>query len=66
MASVIQAECGGLYINAQEAVPLIIALDKLSYKQDPVPQKTDNSTAEGIMNRTIKQKRSKAMNMKFY
>ena len=31
-----------------------------------VPLKTDNSTAEGIMNKTIKQKTSKAMDMRFY
>ena len=66
MSSAAEAECGGLYINAQEAIPLIITLEELGHKQDPVPLKTDNSTAEGIMNKTIKQKRSKAMDMRFY
>ena len=55
-----------MYINAQEAVPLLITLEELGHKQQPVPLKTDNSTAEGIMNKTIKQKRSKAMDMRFY
>ena len=31
-----------------------------------LPIKTDNSTAQGIINNTIKQKRSKAMDMRFY
>merc|ERR1712155_394889 len=66
MTSTTEAECGGLYINAQEAVPLIITLEELGHKQDTVQLKTDNSTAEGIMNKTIKQKRSKAMYMRFY
>ena len=66
MASEAEAECGGLYINAQEAVPLIIILEELGHKQDVVPLKTDNSTEEGIMNKTIKQKRSKVMEMRFY
>ena len=41
-------------------------MEELGHKQDAVPLKTDNSTAEGIMNKTIKQKRSKAMDMRFY
>ena len=66
MSSLAEAECGGLYINAQEAIPLIITLEELGHKQDPVPLKTDNSTAEGITNKKIKQKRSKSMDMRFY
>ena len=41
-------------------------MEKLGHKQDAVPLKTDNSTAEAIMNKTIKQKISKAMDMRFY
>ena len=52
MSSVAEAECGGLYINAQEVIPLIITLEELGHKQDPVPLKSDNSTAERIMNKT--------------
>jgi uncharacterized protein YpmS len=28
--------------------------------------RTDNSTADGIMNKTVKQKQSKSMDMRFY
>ncbi|OEU11423.1 hypothetical protein FRACYDRAFT_245988 [Fragilariopsis cylindrus CCMP1102] len=35
-------------------------------RQPPTPLRTDNSTADGIMNKTIKQKQSKAMDKRFY
>ena len=41
-------------------------LEELGLKQPPSPLKTDNSTATGIINNTIKQKRSKAIDMRFY
>ena len=52
MGSAAEAECGGLYMK----VPFITTLEELGHKQDAVPIKTDNSTAEGIMNNKIKQK----------
>ena len=41
-------------------------LTELGHKQPATPIKTDNSTAHGIVTNTIKQKRSKAMDMRFY
>ena len=46
MSSAAEVECGRIYINAQEAIPLIITLEELGHKQDPVPLKTDNSTSK--------------------
>ena len=66
MSSVADVECGSLYINAQNAIPHITTLEELGHKQRPVPIKTDNSTANGIMNKTIKRKRSKAFDMRFW
>jgi hypothetical protein len=37
-----------------------------SQKQPATPMRTDNNTAEGIMNGTIKQNQSEAINMRFY
>ena len=39
MAPAAEAECGGLYMNAQEAIPFITALEELGHKQDAVPIK---------------------------
>ena len=63
MASAAEAELGALYTNAQEALPMRQCLEELGHKQPATPLKTDNSTAQGIINNTMKQKRSKAMDM---
>ena len=66
MESAAEAEVGGLYMNAQELSPMRTTLEELDHPQPPTPLKTDNSTADGIMNKTIKQKQSKAMDKRFY
>jgi hypothetical protein len=66
MQSAAESECGGLYMNAKEAVPMRIKLEELNHPQPATPIRTDNSTADGIMNKTVKQKQSKSMDMRFY
>jgi len=66
MASAVEAKCGALYMNAQEAVPFTTTLKELGHKQWIVSIRTDNSTANGIMNQQIKRKRSKAFNIKLW
>ena len=53
-------------MNAQEALPIRRCLIELGHPQPPTPLKTDNSTAQGFINGTIKQKRSKSFDMRFY
>jgi hypothetical protein len=43
-----------------------IALDEMGHNQDGTELKTDNTTADGIINNTVQQKRSKAMDVRFY
>jgi hypothetical protein len=38
----------------------------MGHKQDATEIKTDNTTADGIINNTVQQKRSKVMDMRFY
>ena len=52
-------------MNAQEAVPFITTLEELGHPQPPTPMKTDNTTANVIINGTVKQNRSKAIDMRF-
>ena len=63
MQSAAEAECGGLYKNAKEAVPMRITLEELGHPQSATPIKTDNSTADEKMNKTVEQKQSKSMDM---
>ena len=66
VSSAAEAEVAGLFHNARDACPMRIALEELGHPQPPTPLQTDNSTACGIANDTVKQRRSKAIDMRFY
>ena len=66
MSSAAEAELGGLYIMAREAIWMRVILEELGHKQPPTPIQTDNSTAEGIINNTVQPKQTKAMDMRFH
>jgi hypothetical protein len=66
VSSASEAESGGVFYNGKEACPIRTTLNELGFEQGPTPIKTDNSVAEGIANDTVKQRRSKAMDMRFY
>jgi hypothetical protein len=66
MASATKAEVQGLLVNSQDAVPIRTMLEELNHPQPPTPMKTNNSTASGIANNTLKQRKSHAMDMRFY
>jgi hypothetical protein len=60
VASADESELGACFQNAQSGAPLRVTLAELGHTQPPTPLRTDNSTPFGILNETIKQKRSKA------
>jgi hypothetical protein len=64
--SAAESEVGACFHNAQSGAPLRVTLTKLGHTQTPTPLRTDSSTAFGILNETIKQKRSKAMDMRYH
>ena len=68
MSSAAEAETGGIYMGGKVACPLRIAAIELGHPQPPdgSPFKTDNSTAHGILTSNMRQKLSKAFDMKFY
>jgi hypothetical protein len=66
MSSAAEAEVAALFMNAQEAIPIRHCLIDLGHPQPPTPLKTDNSTAKGILTGEMKQKHTKAMDMRFY
>jgi hypothetical protein len=66
MSSAAEAYIGAVFINAKEGAVISTTLEELGYKQPPTPMETDNTTAAGYSNGTIKQKRTKAMDMRFY
>jgi hypothetical protein len=66
VASTAESEVGACFQNAQSAAPLRVTLTELGHIQPPTPLRTENFTAFGILNETIKQKRSKAMDMRYH
>jgi len=66
LSSAAEAELGALFHNGKEACPLRIALHEMGHPQPATPIATDNSTACGIATDTVKQRRSKAIDMRFY
>jgi hypothetical protein len=66
MSSATNAEVGALFLNAKEATVLRTTLTEMGHNQPATPLQTDNSTANGIINGTVKQQASKAINMRFY
>jgi hypothetical protein len=66
VASAAESEVGACFHNAQSGAPLRVTLTEMGHTQPPTPLRTDNSTAFGILSETIKQKRSKAMDMRYY
>jgi hypothetical protein len=66
VASAAESEVGACFHNAQSGAPLRVTLTELGHIQPPTPLRTDNSTAFGIFDETIKQKKSKAIDMRYH
>jgi hypothetical protein len=66
MASSTEAELAALFHNARDGIPLRTALIEMDHPQAQTPIQTDNACAAGITNKTVKQRRSKAIDMRFY
>lgn len=67
MSSAAEEEFGGLFVNTKEGDVIRTMLKKMGWEQKALtPIATDNSTASGIVNDTIRQCRSRAVDMRFY
>jgi hypothetical protein len=63
MSSAAEAEVGALILNCKEGVGTRITLEEMGHPQPPTLVQVDNSTACGIANESIRQLRSRAMDM---
>jgi hypothetical protein len=63
MSSAAEAETGGVFGNAQEAIACRISLKALGHPQAATLLKTDNSTTNSFVHANIKQHRSKTWGM---
>ena len=66
LSSAAEAEFGALFHNTKEVTPLHTTLAEIGHPQPPTPVLVDNSTAVGLANDTVTQRRSRAIDMRFY
>ena len=66
MASAVKAKVVALFINGQKAIGLCTLLQELGHLQPQTAMKNNNATASGLTNATMKQRCSKAMDMRFH
>ncbi len=66
MPSAAEAELGALFHNAKDGEQLRTTLHAMNHVQPATPIQTDNICAVGIANNTVRQRRSRAMDMRFY
>ena len=66
MSSAQEAETGAGFYNAKELLSLRQALEDLGHHQGPTPLQFDNMSATQILKNEVSQKKSKAMDMRFY
>jgi hypothetical protein len=66
VASAAESEVGACFHNAHSDAPLRVTLTEMGHTQPLAPLRTDNYTAFGILNQTIKQKKSKAIDIRYH
>ena len=66
MSSAAESEIGATFLNAKDALPICTTLKELVHPQPPTTMQVDNNTAVYFANDTINQKKSKAIDMRFY
>ena len=66
MISATEAELGGLFGNFQKATSMRTALADMGHQQITTLVETDNTVANRIFNRIGKQKRYRAIDVRFY
>ena len=66
MSSAAEAEIGSTFLSAKDAIPLRVCLEEMGHPQPPTPIQVDNTTAVSFANSRLKQKATKAIDMRFY
>ena len=66
MYSAAGAVVGMVHMNRKLVIPIQDEKDEIYHLQGPTPIKTDNNTAEGFLNGTMRKKRSKGFDIKFH
>ena len=65
VASTAKAEIDGLFHNGQMIIHIRRLLKALGHRQPATPLKTDNSTSNAFVNKSLRQKKSKSWDMRY-
>ena len=65
VSSAAEAQTGSLFITYKEGTICRNKLHDMGHPQPPTLITTDNTISSGILNRTVKQKRTRSMNVRF-
>ena len=66
VTSAAEAETAGLFVSGQKVIEIQQMLNALGHTQKMIPIKTDNATAASFVKDMLKQKRSKAWDMRYH
>ena len=66
LVSAAEAELAALLHNGQEVAVVRQTLLEMGHPRPPIPIKTENSTADGIANRSVIPHKTRSMDMRFY
>ena len=66
MRSAAEAEIGAAHKVAHQGIGIFLRLIEMGHHHPPTPIEVDITMSVGFANKTIKQKRSKAIDMRFY
>lgn len=66
VSSAFEAEYAALFLNGQTAQGIRNTLSDMGYPQGATPIVSDNACAVGIANQSVKQRRSKAIDMRYH
>jgi hypothetical protein len=66
MSYAAEAELAALFYIAQDACSIRVTLEELGHPHSPSAIQTDNESDKGIANYTVKQRRYRVMDMRFY
>jgi hypothetical protein len=65
MGSAGESKIAALFYNCKSAIPLKQALQEMGHQQPKTPTVTDNSSAEGLLNKTMIPNRAKNYDLRF-
>ena len=65
LSSASEAETAAIFYNCKAALPLRVSLEEMGHPQPKTPVTTDNTTAVGLIQRTMIPKAAKSNDMRF-